>query len=139
MSRIRKDPSNFKERIKQKLEEFGTLQQQVISSPGQKSLEFESLCVFFGQIFEYYPSELKEIITNLRLVFLTLREQLHQSARLKIISTILLVLRKGFIDPIESLDLFLEIFGFEDKALRSLVFSNLSQIVKTLMDSHKFQ
>jgi hypothetical protein len=81
---------------------------------------------------------LREIVNHLRLLFLTLREQLVPSTRLKIIQCIFIVLKKGFIDPIESLDLFMEIFGFEDKQLRNMVFLNLAHIIKTLVETKKF-
>ncbi len=81
---------------------------------------------------------MREIVNHLRLLFLTLREQLVPSTRLKIIQCIFIVLKKGFIDPIESLDLFMEIFGFEDKQLRNMVFLNLAHIIKTLVETKKF-
>lgn len=73
------------------------------------------------------------------MLFMTFEEQLHKETRLKIIQTLFLLLKKGYLELIPCMELFLKVFGFQDKTLRLFVFNSLLKTIKNLVDLKKFQ
>lgn len=55
LSRIRKDPSNFRDRILDKLEQFQWLQNEVSENPSLRNSDFEKSLIFLSSIYEYFP------------------------------------------------------------------------------------
>ena len=137
LSRVKKNPNHFKDKILQKLKEFSDEFENVKQSPNTRNTEFNNYCMFFGQIFEFFPKELKFILEALMQTYETLKSNLHPLTRYKIIHTLLVVQKKGYVNFIDTLQFFVEIFGFPDKALRQLIFDHLFHYIKNLKRKKK--
>lgn len=122
ITRVKKNPTLFKDRILQKLNEFIHYFEEVKRDPGRKHPDFCSMCLFFAQIFEFYPSELHFVLESLMQLFEHNGELLNAGIRYKIIQSLIIIKKKGFIDFMKSFEFFANIFGLQDKPLRKLVF-----------------
>ncbi len=91
LSRVKKNPSHFKDRVIAKLMEFNQEFEKVKKNPGEKNILFKNLCMFFGQIFNHFPKELKIILEALMQLFDVFGERLNPSIRYNIIQTLLVV------------------------------------------------
>ena len=138
LSRLKKNPSHFKDRILTKLKEFNEIFEVIKKKPSDKNIEFNNLCMFFGQIFEYFPKELRVILEALMQLFEIYGTNLNPSTRLKIIQTLLIVQKKGYIDFLKSFHFFIKIFGYKDKKLRKLVFYYFLKNIKKMQKKKVF-
>ena len=62
LSRIKQNPKNFGDRVDQKIIEFKELFDTVKSTPTEKNEDFYSLCLFVGELYEYYPKKMESLI-----------------------------------------------------------------------------
>lgn len=138
LSRVKKNPNNFKDRILAKLKQFNEIFEIIKKKPADKSIEFNNLCMFFGQIFEYFPKELRVILEALMQLFEIYGTNLNPSTRIKIIQTLLIVQKKGYIDFLKSFNFFIKIFGYKDKKLRKLVFYYFLKNIKNMQKKKVF-
>lgn len=125
ITRVKKNPTLFKDRILQKLNEFIRYFDEVKRDPGRKHPDFCGMCLFFAQIFEFYPSELHFVLESLMQLFEHNGELLNAGIRYKIIQSLIIIKKKGYIDFLKSFEFFSNIFGLQDKPLRKLVFHHL--------------
>lgn len=132
ITRIKKSPKLFKDRILQKLNEFSDLFQQIKSTPNQKNYDFCHLCLFFAQIYEFYPIDLRPLLESLIQLFEQSGTVLHPLLRYKIIQTLIVIKKKGFMDFYKSFNFFISIFGYSDKLLRNLVFDHFVSFMRSM-------
>ncbi len=125
ITRVKKNPTLFKDRILQKLNEFIQYFEDVKRDPGRKHPDFCGMCLFFAQIFEFYPSELHFVLESLMQLFEHNGELLNAAIRYKIIQSLIIIKKKGYIDFLKSFEFFANIFGLQDKPLRKLVFHHM--------------
>ena len=69
LARIKKSPPIFRDRVIEKLQEFSSLFGQVKSSPSEKHVDFCRLCLFFGQVYEFYNTDLRPTLESLIQLF----------------------------------------------------------------------
>lgn len=138
LSRIKKNPTHFKDKILEKLKAFSQEFERVKQNPGTKNPEFNGYCMFFGQIFEFFPKELSFVLEALMQTFEAFKVSLHPQTRYKLIHMLLVVQKKGFVDFLQSLEFFCGILGFPDKEVRKLVFGHLFHYVKNMVRKKKF-
>lgn len=74
-----------------------------------------------SSIYEYFPADLNIFVDSLWVLFDTFKDQLHKETWLKIIQVFFILLKKGFLDLIPTLDIILGTFELNDKNLREAV------------------
>lgn len=94
--------------------------------------------MFFGLIFEFFPEQLEVIIEALIQLFEMNKDNLNPFTRMKIIQTLFLLQKKGYINFLKPLDFFLDIFEMKDKKLRLLVFHTFIQNIDYMVQKKKF-
>ena len=132
LARIKKSPPIFRDRVIEKLQEFSSLFGQVKSSPSEKHVDFCRLCLFFGQVYEFYNTDLRPTLESLIQLFEQNSSLMLPILRYKIIQTLIMIKKKGFIDFFKSFDFFINVFSFPDKQLRCLVFEHFSSYMKSM-------
>ena len=132
ITRVKKTPQLFKDRILAKLKEFSQLFTEIKAAPNQKNADFSNLCMFFAQIYEFYPLDLRPLLESLIQLFEQSGPVLHPLLRYKIIQTLIVIKKKGFINFFKSFDFFVSIFGYPDKQLRGLVFEHMASFLRSM-------
>lgn len=138
LSRIKKNPTHFKDKILEKLKAFSDEFERVKQSPAIKNPDFNGYCMFFGQIFEFFPKELSFVLEALMQTYEAFKVSLHPHTRYKLIHMLLVVQKKGFVDFLQSLGFFVATLGFPDKEVRKLVFDHLFHYIKNQIRKKKF-
>ena len=137
ISRIKKSPGLFKDRVLSKIDEFVMLFNEVKVNPTRKNPDFCLLCLFFAQIFEFYPRDLHVILDSMMNILVQLGDVLHSSIRYKIIQCLIIIKKKGFIDFLKSIEFFVDLFNLSDKSVRKIVFAHFIDYITSLSKNKK--
>ena len=137
LARVKKNPSGFRDRILSKLQEFSGNFEELKRDPGTRNLDFASLCIFFAQIYELYPTELREYLSSMMEVVDTMAHQLHPANRFKIVQCIIVIQKKGFIDFLKSIPFYTKLFDIKDKKLRKMLSAHIVNFIKSYSKKKK--
>ena len=129
-SRIKEDPNGFQEEIIKMIKKFNTAFHEFKRNPVKKSMDLAMYSVFIANIFEFYSEDLKFIIGSISQLLESYSGLMHYFNRKKALSTLIIISKKGFWKPFESVKFFSNILLLEDRDLRKQAADHIFAVIK---------
>ncbi|KJH53761.1 NUC130/3NT domain protein [Dictyocaulus viviparus] len=135
MELIRKDPESYKEEFLLQFDHYLHTMKLLHLQPQQHRMELQPLLesiTFLSGLAKYYPEQAKEFSSHIMSV---LRDQgggLDTHVRMSFCKALVLLRNQNLIDPLEFLDIFVELVKIEDKQLRKFLVGSISSLLKRL-------
>lgn len=128
---IKKDPQGYKDEFQLQWRHYEATRGLFLMSPGQPSLEFQSLVMFMAHVSEHYPdvtqNSFKEGIIELLQKHGPL---LEHSTRLTLVKALILMRNKNNMKSVELLPILFSLFPIHDKSMRQLMSRHIAADIK---------
>lgn len=129
LSKIQRNPDHYADEVAFLVKTFLNEFEKVKSSPGEKNEQFYLLLDFFSHVFEYYTADLGFLAESYQDLLRNFSEQLDRDLRFKLVYSLNLLARKGHWHELTAIKFFLDMLAVKDKAVKSLIFKSVLQLV----------
>ena len=128
---IKKDPQGYKDEFQLQWRHYEATRGLFLMSPGQPSLEFQSLVMFMAHVSEHYPDVTQN---SFQQGIVDLLEKhgplLEHSTRLTLVKALILMRNKNSMKSVELLPILFSLFPIHDKSMRQLMSRHIAADIK---------
>lgn len=129
-SKVKFDPNGFNEELIKIIEKYSNCYNNFKKNPTKRSYDLAKYTIFMANIFEFYSVDLKFLIGSLSSLLESYSAQMHYFNRKKTLQALVIISKKGFWKPLESIKFFSQILLLEDKILRQTSADHMYSVIK---------